>query len=66
LWWLSGDKKYNVTSKADIYPFGLTVFEMISLQPPNLPTLDESMEDDSDFDDSFFDKALVESVGKNQ
>lgn len=54
-----------MTSKADIYPFGLTIYEMISLKPPHLPTVEGSFMDNSqtDVDDSFFDNLLTESLG---
>jgi len=46
-----GEKKYPITHKVDIFPFGLTLFEMISLKPPHVGTdLDD---EDSELDSSF-------------
>lgn len=60
----------SVTSKADIYSFGLTIYEMIGLKPPHIPTVDD--DDESSLDgsmaqetnDTFFDRAIAESLGK--
>jgi len=64
----NGNEKWPVTEKADIYAYGLTLFEMMSLQPPHLPTLEDSLLNTdtagSDADDSFFDNILQENLGK--
>jgi len=64
----NGNEKWPVTEKADIYAYGLTIFEMMSLQPPHMPTLEDSLLNTdtagSDADDSFFDNMLTENLGK--
>ncbi|CAL8070435.1 unnamed protein product [Orchesella dallaii] len=47
-----GEKKFPITHKADMYPFGLTVFEMISLKPPHLSSAEDSYLETSQTDNS--------------
>jgi len=45
-----GMRKYPITAKADIYPFALTLHEMMSLKPPHFGTAEDfvnSMNDSS-------------------
>lgn len=36
------DPELKVNQKADIYPYGLVLYEMITLKPPHLSTAEES------------------------
>jgi hypothetical protein len=75
-------KKYPVTSKSDIYPFGLTLHEMMSLKPPHFGTtedifagsdMDCSIDEgdlkskpSQDFDDEAFDNELAKHLGETK
>ncbi|OXA65114.1 lymphokine-activated killer T-cell-originated protein kinase [Folsomia candida] len=69
-----GQKKYPVTAKVDIYPYALTLHEMISLKIPHFNTAEEdygeSMGDndnsqsESSYDEHAFDEALGRQLGK--
>jgi len=50
---VEAEKKYPITVKVDIFPFGLTLFEMISLKPPHIGT--DFDDEDSELDSSFTD-----------
>ncbi|XP_045491811.1 lymphokine-activated killer T-cell-originated protein kinase homolog [Colias croceus] len=48
---LEGDE---ISSKTDIWPLGLTLWEMMSLQPPHTQ-IDENFDESLEFDDSYVD-----------
>ncbi|XP_018423975.1 PREDICTED: lymphokine-activated killer T-cell-originated protein kinase [Nanorana parkeri] len=54
-----------ITDKADIYAFGLTLWEMMTLSIPhlNLPGEDDDDEEDSFDDDDFDEEAYYEALG---
>ena len=68
----TGFPKYPITAKADIYPYGLVLYEMLSLKTPHIPTSDsdesisgtDTTVDMDNFDDSAFEEALQEAIGK--
>ncbi|XP_053918620.1 lymphokine-activated killer T-cell-originated protein kinase [Cuculus canorus] len=45
-----------ITDKADIFPFGLTLWEMMTLSVPHLNLGDESEDEDESFDEDCFDE----------
>jgi hypothetical protein len=68
-----GQKKSEITSKADIYPYGLTLHEMMSLKPPHFGTAEDdysggtNTNEDStseEFDEDAFEMALQRQLGK--
>jgi len=54
-----------VTTKADMFAFGLVIFEMISLHSPHIDKLDgiEGEEDEEDFDEEAKEAAFLASLG---
>ncbi|ODM99289.1 Lymphokine-activated killer T-cell-originated protein kinase [Orchesella cincta] len=54
-----GVKKFPITHKADMYPFGLTIFEMISLKPPHLSSAEDSYLETSQTDNATDDSVVV-------
>jgi len=58
-------KDQEVTSKADIFAFGLVVYEMLSLHSPHVDKLvvPDSDEEDEDVDDSVYEEAFRAALG---
>ena len=54
-----------VTTKADMFAFGLVIFEMISLHSPHIDKLDgiEGEEDEEDFDEEANEAAFLAALG---
>ncbi|XP_030260277.1 lymphokine-activated killer T-cell-originated protein kinase homolog [Sparus aurata] len=55
----------EITDKADMYAFGLTLWEMMTLAMPHLEMLDDDDEEDDDdsIDDSFDEDSYYEKLG---
>ncbi|KAG8011380.1 Lymphokine-activated killer T-cell-originated protein kinase-like protein [Nibea albiflora] len=56
----------EITDKADIFAFGLTLWEMMTLAMPHLETLeddDDDEEDEEDLEESFDEDAYYEKLG---
>jgi hypothetical protein len=59
-----GETKYEITSKADIYPYGLTLHEMITLKAPHLDTAQEDTStNNTSTNDNEFDMELQRNLG---
>ena len=52
-----------VTDKADIFAYGLTIWEMLAKQTPHLPDISEMS--NSSFDEEAYQDMLDELVGEN-
>lgn len=49
----------TISSKSDIWPLGLTFWEMMSLSPPHMPETDDTMDTSTaSFDDSVLDEDM--------